>query len=128
MKFQRINILDKNDWKKLSSFDIIVCNPPYIMESEKMTINKNVLDYEPHRALFVADEDAFIFYKAIVEFGLNHLHNNGKLFFEINEAFGKEVCLLLKNYGYKKIELKKDLQGKNRMVKAILNYDLTTLD
>jgi release factor glutamine methyltransferase len=82
-------------------------------------MHQNVLKYEPHTALFVPDEDALIFYKAIAEFGLTHLNKNGKLFFEINESLGKEVCDLLQKYRYASIELKKDMQGKDRMVKAM---------
>ncbi|MGI8950374.1 MAG: peptide chain release factor N(5)-glutamine methyltransferase [Chitinophagaceae bacterium] len=118
VQFKQINILNKNDWKKLALFDVIVSNPPYVKKSEQITMQKNVINYEPHEALFVNDEDALIFYKTIAEFGLQHLNKNGKLFFEINEVFGKNVCLLLKKLGYKNIELKKDLNGKDRMVKA----------
>ena len=81
-------------------------------------MHNNVIKHEPHVALFVPDEDALLFYRAIAAFGLMHLNRNGKLFFEINEALGNDVCLLLEQLGYFKIELRKDLQGKDRMVKA----------
>ena len=98
--------------------DLIVSNPPYIKLSEKKTMNKNVSTFEPHIALFVEDEDALIFYKAISDFALKHLTKNGKLFFEINESHGKEVQELLKQKGFKNIEIKKDLSGKDRMMVA----------
>ena len=114
--FFKADILDENEWKKFPDFDIIVSNPPYIKQSETAGIKDNVMRYEPHAALFVADEDALLFYRKIASFGLQHLSENGKLFFEINEMLGKEVCKLLLDKGYKKIELKKDLHGKDRMV------------
>jgi release factor glutamine methyltransferase len=123
INFHLLNILDKNLWKQLSNFDIIVSNPPYVKKTEASSMNKNVLQYEPHLALFVDDEDPLKFYRAIAEFGMNHLNKNGKLFFEINETLGKEVTELLQQLGYSNIELRTDLQGKDRMVKASLNGD-----
>ncbi len=114
--FFQTNILDENEWKQFVKFDIIISNPPYIKQSEQVSMGENVLKFEPHLALFVADEDALIFYKKIAAFGLRHLNKNGKLFFEINENLGNEICELLENSGYKNIELKKDMQGKNRFV------------
>ncbi len=116
--FHQLDILNKEEWKRLPKFDIIVSNPPYIKQSEANEMPENVLLHEPHIALFVPDEDGLLFYKAIAVFGLQHLNKNGKLFFEINEASGKEICLLLEEYGYTNIELKKDMQGKDRMAKA----------
>src|SRR4051812_13127048 len=112
INFHQLDILDKTLWEQLPTFDIIVSNPPYVKQSEASSIQKNVLKYEPHIALFVEDEDALKFYKAIAEFGLAHLNKNGKLFFEINEMMGKQVCELLTQYGYSNIQLKKDLQEK----------------
>ena len=100
------------------TYDLIVSNPPYIRESEKGTMEAKVLDHEPHQALFVPDEDPLLFYRAIAEFGLTHLHPQGLLFFEINEAFGQETIALLSRYGYRNIELRKDFYGKERMVKS----------
>ena len=100
------------------TYDLIVSNPPYIRESEKGTMEAKVLDHEPHQALFVPDEDPLLFYRAIAEFGLTHLHPQGLLFFEINEAFGQETIALLTRYGYRNIELRKDFYGKERMVKS----------
>lgn len=121
INFHLLNILDKSSWKQLARFDIIISNPPYIKQSEGSSMQKNVLKYEPHLALFVDDEDALKFYKAIAEFGLEHLNNNGYLFFEINEMMGTQVFDLLTHYGYCSIELKKDLQNKERMIKATYN-------
>jgi len=118
INFHLLNILDKSSWEQLSRFNIIVSNPPYIKKSEASSMQKNVLQYEPHLALFVDDEDALKFYKAIAKFGLKHLNNDGHLFFEINETVGNEVIELLKQFDYSNIELRKDLQGKDRMIKA----------
>ncbi len=118
IKFQFVDILNKDARESLPMFDVIVSNPPYVKKIEASSMHHNVVKHEPHLALFVPDEDALIFYKAIAEFGLIHLNKSGKLFFEINESLGKEVCELLQQYGYTNIELKKDMQGKERMVKA----------
>ena len=118
--FRQLDILNRDEWKQLSQFDIIVSNPPYIKQNEAGQMHSNVLEHEPHLALFVPNDDALLFYKTIAAFGLKHLNKNGKLFFEINETLGNDVCELLQQYGYKNIELKKDMQGKERMIKAIL--------
>lgn len=106
---------DNYNW---DTFDIIVSNPPYIRESEKKGMHRNVLDYEPSRALFVDDADPLLFYRTIADFGLRYLKSEGLLFFEINEALGKETTDLLDKKGYKNIILKKDFYGKERMIKA----------
>ncbi len=121
INFHLLNILDRNLWKQLPKFDIIVSNPPYVTQGEASSMQKNVLQYEPHLALFVDDEDAMKFYKVIAEFGLKHLNENGQLFFEINEMMSKQICDLLNQYRYLNIELKKDLQNKDRMIKATLS-------
>ena len=100
------------------TFDIIVSNPPYVRQLEKEEIKTNVLDNEPHLALFVEDDDALQFYKAICQFTVNNLSDTGLLFFEINEYLGDEMIKLLKDYNFKNIELKKDIFGKDRMIKA----------
>lgn len=105
--------------KKLSvKFDIIVSNPPYVRELEKEEINKNVLENEPHIALFVKDENALVFYDKIADIAKNNLKPKGELYFEINQYLGKETATLLKEKGFKNIELKKDIFGNNRMLKA----------
>ncbi len=102
-------------------FDVIVSNPPYVTESEKLLMQKNVLDYEPFTALFVPDNDALRFYKRISEFAVSHLNPKGKLFFEINENFGKETAQLVESYGFKNVEVIKDFYGKDRFVKGMKN-------
>jgi len=114
--FENMNILDKSAWQALPSFDIIVSNPPYITQSEANEMQNNVLMHEPHIALFVPDNDPLLFYKNIAEFALLYLRQNGLLFFEINEAFGKELMQMLTVKGFIKTEIKKDLQGKERMI------------
>ncbi|PHS06600.1 MAG: protein-(glutamine-N5) methyltransferase, release factor-specific [Kordia sp.] len=105
-----------NDLKYM--FDVIVSNPPYVRNLEKQEIKKNVLAYEPHLALFVEDNDALIFYKKITEYALNHLKNEGVLYFEINQYLGKETVELIESLGFKNVELRKDLSGNDRMIKA----------
>ena len=83
-------------------------------------MNKNVLDYEPHIALFVPDNDALLFYKAIAQFSKNHLNPGGKIYVEINETMGEQTVQLFLQNGFNNVELKKDMQGKDRMVKASL--------
>lgn len=101
-----------------SKFSIIVSNPPYVKEDEKPEMHHNVLANEPHGALFVSNENPLIFYEAIANFALKNLKNNGLLFFEINEYLGKQTIDLLKAKNFKNIELRKDMQGKDRMIKA----------
>lgn len=116
---QDILSLDNAD-QVLSSrkFDIIVSNPPYVRVQEKSEIKNNVLNYEPHLALFVENNDPFLFYKVIAQFAVENLKPKGQLFFEINQYLGKEMVQLLKYYKFKNIELKKDLFDNNRMIKS----------
>ena len=116
--FSANDILNTHQWQTFGSFDYIISNPPYITMQEMLSMNNNVLKYEPHLALFVPNGNPLQFYEAISKFGLQHLNNRGKVFFEINEAFGNEVADLLLAKGYQSIELKKDMQGKDRMIKA----------
>mgnify|MGYP003650755697 CR=1 FL=1 len=101
-------------------FDFIISNPPYVRELEKVEIQNNVLQNEPHLALFVSDKNPLIFYAKIADLAKNHLTKNGLLFFEINQYLGKETCDLLERKGFKNINLKKDLFGNDRMIKASL--------
>jgi release factor glutamine methyltransferase len=101
-------------------FDVIVSNPPYVRNLEKQEIKKNVLDYEPHLALFVADSDALLFYRKIAQLALKSLAPNGKLFFEINQYLGNETVELLELLEFKNIELRKDFVGNDRMICASL--------
>ena len=105
-------------------YDIIVSNPPYVREQEKPLMQKRVLDYEPHRALFVPDDDPLIYYRTIVKWGKRHLTQGGKLFFEINEALGKEMLQLMEASGYCRLVLKKDFYGKDRFVRGELHDGL----
>jgi len=100
------------------SLDIIVSNPPYVRESERVGMRRNVLDYEPSLALFVPDEDPLLFYRSIAEMGTTMLTNSGRLYFEINEAYGNEVVQLLDSLGYSNVEVKEDINGRERMVRA----------
>jgi release factor glutamine methyltransferase len=102
-----------------SKFDLIVSNPPYVLKSEMKKMHKNVLNFEPHNALFVEDSDPLIFYNYIAQFAFKYLNSKGALFFEINESFGVEIKLILNKLDFVNIELKKDLNGKDRMIKAI---------
>lgn len=97
-------------------FDIIVSNPPYVRNLEKEEIKKNVLEHEPHVALFVEDNDALIFYKKIAELAQKNLSENGQLYFEINQYLGKEMFDLLEKMNFKNIKLRKDIYGNDRMI------------
>ncbi len=103
---------------KYTDYDIIVSNPPYVREKEKTLMQKNVLENEPHLALFVKDDDALIFYRAIINFAKNRLKPKGFIYFEINEALAGELKDLLKLNNFTDIEIIKDLFGKNRIIKA----------
>jgi release factor glutamine methyltransferase len=110
------NILETEDL--LQQFDIIVSNPPYVRNLEKEEIKKNVLENEPHLALFVADNDALVFYKKIAQLAQKNLLPNGQLYFEINQYLGKEMVNLLEKMNFKTIDLRKDIYGNDRMTKA----------
>ena len=99
-------------------FDIIVSNPPYVKQEEKPLMKPNVLDYEPHLALFVENNNPLLFYDKIADFATKNLSKNGKLFFEINQSLGKEIEGLLKSKYFKNIEIKKDLFDVDRMVRG----------
>ena len=101
---------------QLSTFDIIVSNPPYVRNLEKAEIKPNVLEYEPHLALFVEDNDALLFYRKIAQLAKKNLSENGQLYFEINQYLGKEAVALLEGMGFKNIVLKKDIYGNDRMI------------
>ncbi len=111
---------DVLQWQKygLDTYDVIVSNPPYVRELEKALMHENVLQHEPPEALFVSNENPLVFYEAIAELGQKHLSENGVLYFEINEYLGRETVQLLSAKGYKNIELRKDLNGKDRMIRA----------
>jgi release factor glutamine methyltransferase len=98
------------------SFDIIVSNPPYVRHLEKQEIKENVLQYEPHLALFVEDNDALLFYRKIALLAKGHLTPAGRLYFEINQYLGPETVQLLEDFGFKHVVLKKDIYGNDRMI------------
>ncbi len=117
INFLNIDILTENISNKV---DIVVSNPPYVLKKEKKHMNKNVIDYEPEIAIFVDDNNPFIFYKIIAKKAKKILNRNGKIYFEINENYSEEVMKILKDYGYVNIKLKKDINDRNRMIKATL--------
>lgn len=119
VKFSIANALDlKGDWLT-KKWDIIVSNPPYIKLSEKNNMHTNVLAHEPHIALFVPNDDALIFYKAIADYACATLNKGGKLYFEINQALSNEVVDLLKQKGLTHVQALKDINNNDRFVKAI---------
>ena len=115
--FEQVDILAHEPTDE--QFDIIVSNPPYIKEKEKEAMHSNVLDWEPHTALFVPDSDPLLFYRTIAEKGLTILKPGGRLYFEINRAHGKETMEMLESLGYTGIELRKDFADNDRMIRAV---------
>ncbi len=117
VNFSKLDILTEP--LPADTYDVIVSNPPYITEAEKDTLHKNVLHFEPHLALFSFDEDGLKFYRRIAQLAATALKPNGKLYFEIHRDKGEEVVQILTEAGYRQVELRKDLSGNNRMVKAV---------
>lgn len=115
--FRQFDIL--SDEKGDFVFDLIVSNPPYIPEPEKKDILPNVLNFEPHIALFVPEDDPLLFYRKIIQFARNYLALGGQLYFEIHKDRGQEITALLKKHNFIEIELRKDISGNDRMFKAI---------
>ena len=120
INFLQVDFLDTESWSALPEVDIIVSNPPYIPERDKQTMLQNVLAYEPHLALFVPDNDALVFYEAIASFAQRTLPEHGCVFVEIHEDLGQQTKELFESKGFS-VEVKKDFQGKNRMVRAVLS-------
>ncbi len=118
IQFIEADILDFP--KSNEKFDVIISNPPYVRELEKKLMQKNVLENEPHIALFVRDENPLLFYDKIADFALTNLKQNGSLYFEINQYLGNQTLDLLKSKGFQNIKLKKDIFGVNRMLKATI--------
>jgi release factor glutamine methyltransferase len=116
--FQSVNFLDAAQQKHLPSVDIVVSNPPYVPQSNAGSMRPNVIQFEPHTALFVPDEDALLFYRSIAAYGGHRLHPDGSMYLEIHEELGKGVEELFTEAGYR-VEIKKDMQGKDRMVKVV---------
>ena len=115
--FRQRDVLS-DDWEKSPSFDVIVSNPPYVTEAEKDEMEANVLDWEPALALFVPDDDPLRFYRRIAALGRELLLSEGKLYFEINRAFGREIAYMLEMNQYRDIRVIKDIFGKDRIVTA----------
>ena len=111
LEFINADILNYKSDKK---YDIIVSNPPYVFESQRKHMSKNVLDYEPELALFVKNDDPLQFYKAILDFAKNSLNKNGEIYFEINESYKDKIMELVNNYGYSNVDCKLDVFGKYR--------------
>lgn len=120
VSFIKADILNLKPQISDLKFDIIVSNPPYVTQDDKTQMHINVTDFEPHTALFVSEDDPLIFYNAIAGFAIQNLATSGVVFFEINEGLGKETIELLENKGFKNIELRKDMSGRDRMIKATL--------
>ena len=117
VEFRKVDILNASEGGK---FDVIVSNPPYVMESEKSQMEDTVLEFEPHLALFVSDADPLLFYRAIAEFGHKALNPGGRLYFEINPLLVEEMKDMLMSAGYRTVEVRLDIFGKPRMIKTIL--------
>jgi release factor glutamine methyltransferase len=118
INFIQLDFLNEAERNKLPSFDIVVSNPPYIPQKDKKTMQQNVLAHEPHTALFVSDNNPLIFYAAIANFAYQHLNKDGSIYCEIHENLGKEVSEIFLQNNFT-AEIKTDMQGKERMVKAI---------
>jgi release factor glutamine methyltransferase len=119
--FFQLDFLDQSVYPACAKYDLIVSNPPYIPPSEKKLMARNVLDFEPAMALFVPENDPLVFYKALGVFGKKHLNKEGCLFVECNTFKAGEVADLWVEMGYQEVEIKEDLEGKPRMVKAKTN-------
>jgi len=117
INFFKLDFLNEKEWNELKKYDIIVSNPPYIPIKEKESLAKNVTDFEPQLALFVENNDPYIFYKKIAEFAKTHLEKNGKIYVEVHEGYAKDIKSVFANAGFES-EIKKDIYGKERMVKA----------
>ena len=123
IEFSRVDVLNfeadsdlQHKWE--SKFDIIVSNPPYVRMQEKKLMKLNVVDHEPDIALFVEDDDPLLFYRKISQLSKQYLRHHGTLYLEINEYLGLEMEKMLNKAGFKHVVLKKDMFGKNRMIKC----------
>lgn len=118
INFLQVDFLNESLWNRLGVYDIIVSNPPYIPENEKEKLAQNVTAFEPAIALFVENNNPFIFYEKIAKFAQSHLKPNGKFFVEIHEEYAKEIQKIFSDYNFK-AEIKKDIYGRDRLIKAI---------
>jgi release factor glutamine methyltransferase len=127
IRFIPYDILQNKEQSDILELDIIISNPPYIRESEKIEMDKNVLDYEPSDALFVPDNDPLVYYKAISDYASVHLKPTGLLYLEINERFGPEIRSLLITKEFNRVEVIKDMNGKDRFIRAEANNRVSSL-
>jgi release factor glutamine methyltransferase len=118
INYLHLDFLNRTEWARIPSVDCIISNPPYVCAIEKETMRPNVLRYEPEQALFVPDQDPLIFYRAMADFGKDKLENSGRIYVEINENLAIEIASLFSAEGYSEIEIRMDMQGKQRMIKA----------
>ena len=118
VKFEQVDVLSSLPAHGGLGWVSIISNPPYICQKEAVEMEQHVLDHEPHQALFVPDEDPLLFFRAIARLGQKALHKDGRLYFEINPAYYQELTKMLDEMGYSEIETRKDLFGRNRMIKA----------
>lgn len=120
IQFLEFDFANTTTWQQLGFFEVIVSNPPYIAQKEANSLAPQVVQYEPHTALFVPDTDPLLFYRLLAQFGKTHLVPNGAVYVEINQRFGNETADLFRAAGYKTVILKKDISGNDRMVCARL--------
>ena len=116
--FFKCDILDENAWHDMENYNIIISNPPYITFDEKNILPKNVLEFEPHQALFAGGNDALLFYRKIADFAMLKLREDGLLFFEMNEFHAEKILTMLKEKGFNRLEIRRDLNGKKRMIRG----------
>jgi release factor glutamine methyltransferase len=120
--FKQLDILDESRWAELGFFDVVVSNPPYIPHGEKQLMEANVLEHEPHLALFVEEEDPLLFYRKIAGFCKQYLNQQGLLYFECNEFNSLQVAEMLGQNGFDNVQVHKDINGKDRMISAQKNF------
>ncbi|WP_299358076.1 peptide chain release factor N(5)-glutamine methyltransferase [Mucilaginibacter sp.] len=118
INFIEADILNIKSEIEIPKSEIIISNPPYVTLLDKTQMHTNVTNFEPHAALFVPEDDPLLFYKAIADFAVGNLEKDGLLFFEINESLGKETVALLESKGFKDVELRKDMSGRDRMIRT----------
>lgn len=115
----QVDFLDESHWKQFGQYNIIVSNPPYIPYAEKDTLHANVLEHEPHLALFVLDNDALLFYRKIAAFGKTHLAERGAIYCELHRDYAAATAALFEQSGYSQVTMIKDMHGNDRMLKAV---------
>ncbi|OSZ78043.1 protein-(glutamine-N5) methyltransferase, release factor-specific [Chitinophagaceae bacterium IBVUCB1] len=120
IEVKHIDFLDAEQVATLGKYDIIASNPPYIPETDKATIHANVLEHEPHVALFVPTDDALLFYRIIADFGQSHLNDGGLIYCELDRDYALQAKALFEDKGYTDVEVRKDMAGNTRMLKAVL--------